>query len=116
MSFLIFALLYGNILGHGMKHLTVETSRGKIQVLNFSRLRKHRLNMAPMASFEVTQDMKCTSSCLKSQGCVSFNVKKLSTTAFLCELLNTSKYGEEEHLTQDDSFYYYYLQVLNYLF
>ena len=104
-------MLYGITLCHTIKQLTLETARGKIIVLNFSHLRKHRLKVEPMACFEVTQDMKCTSSCLRSDGCVSFNVKKLSPTAFLCELLNTSKYAKEKNLTQDDSFSYYYIQV-----
>ena len=110
-----FTMLYGITLCHSIKQLTLETARGKIKVLNFSHLHKHRLKVEPMASFEVTQDMKCTSSCLRSEGCVSFNVKKLSPTAFLCELLNTSKYVETKNLTQDDNFSYYYIQVQNHL-
>ena len=107
----IFTVLCGITLCHTIKQLTLETARGKIKVMNFFHLHKHRLKVEPKASFEVTQDMKCTSSCIRSEGCVSFNVKKLSPTAFLCELLNTSKYAEAKNLTQDDSFSHYYIQV-----
>jgi hypothetical protein len=96
-----------------MAQLTLESGRGKMKIKNFLHLHKHRLDVKPLASFEVAKEMKCTASCTKSEECFSFNVKRLTANSFLCELLNTSKYIDAENLTQDNSFSHYYLQVLN---
>ena len=91
--------------------LTLESERGKIILKNFKHLHGHRLKMSPLATLEVDKEMKCTSSCMRNKDCFSFNVKKLSSTSFLCELLNTSKFIDYENLTRDDSSVHWFLQV-----
>ena len=101
-------------LSHEKIQLTMEGARGKLKLKNFFHLHRHRLKVHPFASFEVGKEMKCTASCLISEECFSFNVKKLTANNFLCELLNTSKYIHRENLTNDESFSHYFLQVPNY--
>ena len=91
--------------------LTLESKRGELKLKNFRHLHKHRLNVVTIASFEVGKEMKCSTSCTKSDGCFSFNVKKLTENSFLCELLNTTKSIDAENLIQDDTFTHYHLQV-----
>ena len=107
----LFLAFCGLISCSAKSQLTLESEKGGLKLKNFRHLHKHRLNVVPMASFEIGKEMKCTTSCTKSDGCFSFNVKKLTENSFLCELLNTTKSIDAENLTQDDSFTHYNLQV-----
>ena len=91
--------------------LSLESERGKLKLKNFNHLHGHRLKVLPQAILEVDKEMKCAASCMRNNDCFSFNVKKLSSTLFLCELLNTSKFLEYKNLTRDDSFVHWFLQV-----
>jgi hypothetical protein len=91
--------------------LTLESARGKMKLKNFYHLHGHRLKVSPQATLEVAKDVKCTASCMRNEDCFSFNVKKISSNLFLCELLNTSKFLDSENLMRDENFVHWYLQV-----
>ena len=98
------------------KHsLTLESARGKMKLKNFYHLHGHRLKVPPQATLEVEKDIKCTASCMRNKDCFSFNVKKLSSKLFLCEMLNTSKFLDFKNLTRDEKFVHWYLQVKTFI-
>lgn len=94
--------------------LVLRSARGEMKLKTFSHLHKHRLKVKPMATFDVDEDIKCHLSCTRNEGCFSFNIKKISTGNFYCELLETSKYWFDKNLTKDDSFTHSFLQVLKF--
>ncbi|CAB4023112.1 partial [Paramuricea clavata] len=81
-----------------------------MKLKNFYHLHGHRLKVSPQATLEVAKDVKCTVSCMRNEDCFSFNVKKISSNLFLCELLNTSKFLDSDNLTRDENFAHWYLQ------
>ena len=108
-NFLFFALCV--CFADGKFSLNLESARGKMKLKQFYHLHGHRLNVPPQKTLEVDKDIKCTTSCMRNTDCFSFNVKKLSSKLFLCELLNTSKYLKLKNLTQDENYVHWYLQV-----
>ena len=91
--------------------LTLKSERGTMKLKNFQHLHGHRLKVQPLTTVEVDKEMKCTTSCMRSEKCFSFNVKKVSPVSFLCELLSTSKFLDFKNLTREENFVHWYVKV-----
>ena len=114
-NFLLFALCV--YIAEGNFSLNLESARGKMKLKQFYHLHGHRLNVPPQKTLEVDKDIKCTTSCMRNTDCFSFNVKKLSSKLFSCELLNTSKFLHFKNLTQDENYVHRLVCVkIKYLF
>jgi hypothetical protein len=111
MNLTLLLLLSYVYLAEGKFSLNLKSARGEMKLKQFYHLHGHRLKVSPQITLEVDKDIKCTVTCMRNADCFSFNVKKLSSKLFSCELLNTSKFLDFENLTQDENYVHWYLQV-----
>ena len=94
------------------QQLSIGGNRGKLKLVNFLHLHRHRLDVVPQATLEVDREIGCASNCLKKQDCFSMNTRRNENGKFLCQFLNTSMYRfPAEKLMQDDAFVHWYTQV-----
>jgi hypothetical protein len=90
-----------------------EQTHGKnvIIIANLFRLRRHKLAVTPMKKFELPDEIKCLTSCVKTDGCYSANTKKLANDDVMCELMNHTMYEYPQNLTKDESSSHWFTKV-----
>ncbi len=83
-----------------------------VKIANLFRLRGYRLSVSPLASLEFPDEIKCLTSCVKTDGCYIVNTKKETLNEnVMCELLNRTRYHYPENLTSDGISSHWYTKV-----
>ncbi|CAB4004291.1 Hypothetical predicted protein, partial [Paramuricea clavata] len=79
-----------------------------VKIANLFRIRHHRLAVSPLVSLELPDELKCLTTCVKSDECYCVNTKKQENENVMCELLNRTMYQYPEKLTKSERSSHWY--------
>ena len=81
---------------------TLHPGTKNVKIANHFRIRHYRLTVSPLVSLELPDELKCLTTCVKSDECYCVNTKKQENKNVMCELLNHTMYQYPEKLTKSE--------------
>ena len=90
---------------------TFHSGAKNVKIANLFRIRRYRLAILPLVSFELPDELKCLTTCVKSNECYCVNTRKLENENVMCELLNRTMYQYPEKLTKSEGSSHWYTKV-----
>ena len=92
LSFYVALVIFFNI-KVTFQQATFHSGAKNVKIANLFRIRRYRLAISPLVSFELPDELKClTTNCVKSDECYCVNTKKQENENVMCELLNRTMY------------------------
>ena len=112
---LLFAVIVLVCIKVTLQQVGIYRNLQNVKIANLFHLHGYRLNVTPLATEKFQNEMRCLTSCVKTNECFGLNIKK-QLYDVLCELLRFTMYQYPMNLTRDESSSHWFAKVRHRLY